>query len=116
VVILIDFSFGMTQTHVVFIEQPYVVKVSRVLAAKVKEYSVKEWLDWQPTEKNRFYLIEKSSGKVVNLEILSKEPFFFMHVINCFQEGNQVRLSEIEIKRNFIYTGSTMIFNVINCR
>jgi carotenoid cleavage dioxygenase-like enzyme len=96
----------MTKSHVVFIEQPYIVKVSRVLAAKVKDYSVKDWLDWQTTERNRFYLIEKSSGKIVNLEILSKDPFFFMHIVNCYQEGNKASKLVLKLYSTYIHNHS----------
>jgi len=88
------YSFGMTQDKIIFIEQPYIIKVSRVLSAKIKGYAVKDWLEWEPQDKNRFYIIDKKTGKVTNVEIMSSEAFFFLHFVNCYQIGNQVsRLS-----------------------
>jgi carotenoid cleavage dioxygenase-like enzyme len=48
-------------------------------------------LEWRPQEKNRFIIVEKNSGKVLKTEFISAESFYFMHIINCYEENNQVR-------------------------
>lgn len=39
--IIVFLSFGMTKNYIIYIEQPYVVKIQRVLAATMKDYAVK---------------------------------------------------------------------------
>jgi carotenoid cleavage dioxygenase-like enzyme len=51
----------------------------------VKGYCVKDWVEWRPEDKNRFYVIEKATGKVVKNEYMTAEAFFYMHVINCYE-------------------------------
>lgn len=89
-------SFGMTSKYILFIEQPYVASLAAIASALIKGHSVKDWLEWRPTLRNRFHLIEKESGKVVKTEIVSDSPFFFLHIINCYIEKDQVRILFIE--------------------
>lgn len=52
--------------------------------------TLKDILEWKPQDKNRFVIVEKSTGKVFNTEFLSSESFYFMHIFNCYEENNQV--------------------------
>jgi hypothetical protein len=83
-------SFGMSQNYIIFIEQPYLIKISRVLSSKLKGYAVKDWLEWRPQDKNRFYIVEKNTGHCLNVEILSEDSFFFLHFVNCYEEDDNV--------------------------
>ncbi|ODN02421.1 Beta,beta-carotene 9',10'-oxygenase [Orchesella cincta] len=85
-------SFGLTENYIVFIEQPYVVSLNKILSSVLtKGQSFKDWVEWNPECKNRFYIIDKSSGKVVsNAEFMSEEAFFFVHMINCYEDNGQV--------------------------
>lgn len=49
-----------------------------------------DWLEWRPQEKNKFVIVEKSTGKIFKTEFLSAEGFYFMHFANCYEEDNQV--------------------------
>jgi len=47
-------------------------------------------MEYRPEMKNRFYVIEKKTGKVTKTEFISAESFFFLHIANCYEEGNEV--------------------------
>lgn len=85
-------SFGLTENYIVFIEQPYVVSLNKILSSVLsKGQAFKDWVEWNPEYKNRFYIIDKSTGKVVsNAEFMSEEAFFFVHMINCYEDNGQV--------------------------
>lgn len=92
-------SFGMTKNYLVFIEQPYVMNITKAFYSvftkgliRQNGYSFKDWLDWRPEYKNKFFIIEKSTGKIINgkFDYLSAEPFFFLHIINCYEYNNQI--------------------------
>lgn len=83
-------SFGQTSKHVVLVEQPYVGNVKRVLgnAVKGRAEPMAASLEWHPDACNRFYLVAKADGEVLQrvFEFLSSAPFFFIHVVNCYEE------------------------------
>lgn len=83
-------SFGMTSKYILFIEQPYVASLAAIASALIKGHSVKDWLEWRPNLKNRFHIIDKETGKDVKTEIISSLPFFFLHIVNCYVENEQV--------------------------
>ncbi|CAL8109442.1 unnamed protein product [Orchesella dallaii] len=107
-------SFGMTKNYIVFIEQPFVVKVSRVLAATIKDYAVKDWLEWRESDKNRFLIIEKSTGKVFSTEYMSVDSFFFLHVINCYENENSQIIVDIATSKTPSSTGATTLSKLRN--
>lgn len=95
-------SFGMTSKYIVFIEQPYVASVAAIASALIKGHSVKDWLEWRPTLKNRFHLIDKETGKLIKTEIISAKPFFFLHITNCYVEHEQVIFPRFILYNNLI--------------
>jgi len=50
-----------------------------------------QYVEWRPEPRNRFFLIEKETGKVLKTEIYAAEAFFFLHFINAYEENYQVR-------------------------
>lgn len=83
----------MTSKYLVMIEQPHVLSLSKLLGSVMKGTdTVKDWMDWKGHEKNRFHIVEKATGKLLKAEILSENSFYFMHVINCFEENEQVNV------------------------
>ena len=85
-------SFGMTKNYIIFIEQPYCMGIAKAAFCIVKGqgYCFQDWLEWRPEHRNRFYIIDKESGKVVKSEFMSQDPFFFLHFINCYEDNNQI--------------------------
>lgn len=86
-------SFGISTNYIIFIEQPYAISLTKAAKAVVKGSSFKDWLEWKPNEKCKFYVIEKSTGNILKTEYYSSEPFFFLHFINCIEDiNNQVSI------------------------
>ncbi|CAG7818148.1 unnamed protein product, partial [Allacma fusca] len=82
-------SFGMSLNHIIFIEQPLVACMSKLLTALVKKTCVRDWLEWRGDDKNRFVIVSKN-GKLYKTDFYSKDSFYFMHTINCFEEEGQI--------------------------
>ncbi|CAG7659415.1 unnamed protein product [Allacma fusca] len=88
-------SFGMTQNYFIFIEQPFVLNATKLMSfglSRGQNQCFSEWLEWKPELGNRFYVIEKATGKLIKTEFMSDIPFFFLHYINCYEENGQVVL------------------------
>jgi len=83
-------SFGMTENYLIFIEQPMVLHNLKVAAIKLKGYCLNDCAEWLQDEKNKFCIVNKKSGKVVQREIYAEQPFFFMHFSNCFEQDGHV--------------------------
>jgi len=45
---------------------------------------------WKPEQKNRFTVIEKRTGKVSKVEIVSETAFSFVHFTNCWEENDEI--------------------------
>lgn len=82
-------SFGMSEKYIVLIEQPLLAHSIKLLASQVQGKALKDCLGWEPTEKTRFILIEKQSGKVLPTKYVGP-PFFFYHIINAYDEDGYV--------------------------
>lgn len=81
----------MTSKYLIFIEQPYVMNVTRAISSCIKgNQTFKDWLEWRPEIKNSFFIVEKETGRVLKTELLAESPFFFLHFINCYEENNQI--------------------------
>jgi len=89
-------SFGMTSKYIIMIEQPHVLCISKFLGSVLKGTdTVKDWMEWRGHEKNRFHIVEKTTGKLIKTEILSETSFYFMHIINCFEKDDQITIDVI---------------------
>ncbi|CAG7827335.1 unnamed protein product [Allacma fusca] len=90
----IHHSFGMSENYLVLIEQPYLLNGKKLLGWMFTGGAVKlnDFSEWRPDKTNRFVIVEKSTGKILKRKIESSEPFFFLHVINCYEENNQLLL------------------------
>lgn len=93
-------SFGLTKNYIICIEQPYGISVSKVLAASMKKHEQcqLDWMDWREGVRNRFILVHKQTGKVIKTDFYSATPFFFFHVINCYEENDQIIIDMPTIK------------------
>jgi len=100
-------SFGMTEEHIIFIEQPYIAIVSAIPMTLIKGYSIKDWMEWKPNLRNKFHIIEKKTGKVIKTEYTSASPFFFLHVVNSFHDRKTDQV-EISLKRPNTYVWTSL--------
>ena len=86
-------SFGMSENYIVLVEQPFVTSLPKILGAVMSPgQCIKDWTEWRARKtSNRFFIIDKESGKLFDgFEIYSKNPFFFYHFINCFEDGDSL--------------------------
>ncbi|CAG7677888.1 unnamed protein product, partial [Allacma fusca] len=88
----IHHSFGMSENYLVLVEQPYFLNAKKMIGSmfSVGQLPLNDFSEWDPEERNRFVIIEKSTGKILKRKIESSETFFFLHVINCYEENNQL--------------------------
>lgn len=88
-------SFGMSENYIVFVEQPLIINNMRLLSVNMKGRSLRECMDWDPNNVNRFYIIGKATGKVIDVKYKSTKPFFMFHHINTYEEDGQLILDVI---------------------
>ncbi|RZF43304.1 hypothetical protein LSTR_LSTR001565 [Laodelphax striatellus] len=98
-------SFGMSENYIVLIEQPFIYNMLKLLSVHVKKRCLRECLNWCPERTNRFFVIHKGTGDVIPVNFRSREPFFLLHHINCYEEDNQlvvdiVKHKEVEVLDN----------------
>ncbi len=86
-------SFTLTKNYIIFIEQPMVMNLKKAAASILKgSPTLNQYLEWRPELKNRFFVIEKETGKIMKTEFHSNEAFFYLHFINAYEENNQVNI------------------------
>lgn len=83
-------SFGKTPNYILLIEQPLVIVTQKVLAAFLHKSCNRDFMEYRPEIRNRFFVIDKHTGKVVKTDYVSSDPFFFLHFINCYEEDNEI--------------------------
>lgn len=83
-------SFGMSERFIIYIEQPFFINNMKLVTAHVKGRSLLDCMDWNPKESTRFILIDKKTGSISPIIYESETPFFFLHVINCYEEDNEL--------------------------
>lgn len=83
----------MTENYFVLIEQPFVLNGAKLLSFGLnrgQNQCFADFLEWKPELGNRFYIVEKSTGKVIKTEYVSQVPFFFLHYINCYEDDGHI--------------------------
>ncbi|XP_076359158.1 carotenoid-cleaving dioxygenase, mitochondrial-like [Tachypleus tridentatus] len=82
-------SFVISDNFIVFLEQPQLLNTLKLATSVVKGLALIECMDWMPKEKTRFYVIEKSTGKVLKT-VYKSEAFFVFHHVNAYEENNHI--------------------------
>eukprot|EP00096_Caligus_rogercresseyi_P011680 TRINITY_DN4685_c0_g1_i1.p1 TRINITY_DN4685_c0_g1~~TRINITY_DN4685_c0_g1_i1.p1 ORF type:complete len:544 (+),score=118.43 TRINITY_DN4685_c0_g1_i1:34-1665(+) len=83
-------TFGMTENNLIFCEQPWVSNMIKLTNCRSQGRSFKDCLEWMPSEKNRFYIIDKLTGRNMEIKYITDEPFYFLNFINCYESGNHI--------------------------
>ncbi|XP_076320434.1 carotenoid-cleaving dioxygenase, mitochondrial-like isoform X2 [Tachypleus tridentatus] len=84
-------SFAITENYIILLEQPHLVNTLKLAASVVRGQALIDCMDWTPKEKTKFFVIEKSTGKVTKTTYKS-EPFFVFHHVNAYEENEQIVL------------------------
>jgi len=66
------------------------MSVMKMTDAKMKGKSIREIMEWTPAEKNRFYIINKTTGEVSKTKYMTEVPFFFFHFVNSYEEDDHI--------------------------
>lgn len=83
-------SFGMSEKYIIFIEQPLIIMAKKMIAGILQKSCKRDYMEFKPEMKNRFHVVERSTGKLLKTEYISADPFFFLHIVNCFEQENEL--------------------------
>ncbi|CAH1405372.1 unnamed protein product [Nezara viridula] len=81
-------TFGMTKSFFVIVEQPLGISVMEKIAMNFNTkplYNILKWNDKHPT---LIHVVDRKSGK--NVKTFLAEPFFYLHIINQYEDNNHV--------------------------
>ncbi|RWS06190.1 Retinal pigment epithelial membrane-like protein [Dinothrombium tinctorium] len=82
-------SFAMSENHIILIEQPLFVNGFKLATCTPKGKALVDCLEWRPDNPARFHVIDKNTGKRLP-NLYESKAFFFFHVINAYEENNQI--------------------------
>ncbi len=96
---VMNHDFALTQEHMVFVIDPIVARIGRVIFGLD---SFGESLRWEPDKPTLVVLVPRDGGKPRTVEV---EPFFHFHVNNAFEDGGDtvvdlVRYDDYSIGEN----------------
>ncbi|GFY40021.1 beta,beta-carotene 9',10'-oxygenase [Trichonephila inaurata madagascariensis] len=83
-------SFGLTEHYVVFLEQPLLVNTVKMATSGIKGYCVRDSLEWTPSLKTKFHVIDRNTGEELKIKYQAKKPFFFFHHVNAYEEDGHI--------------------------
>uniref|UniRef100_A0A8D0H342 Carotenoid-cleaving dioxygenase, mitochondrial n=1 Tax=Sphenodon punctatus TaxID=8508 RepID=A0A8D0H342_SPHPU len=78
-------SFGMSENHVIFIEQPIKLNLWKFITARIRGKSFLDGMSWEPQCNTRFHVVNKNTGQMLSGQYHSKALAFF-HQINAFED------------------------------
>ncbi|MBX9705443.1 MAG: carotenoid oxygenase family protein [Gammaproteobacteria bacterium] len=84
-------SFSITENYIVLIDQPLRLNpIKLAWQTYFGKQSYYECYRWQPEQGTRFFIIEKSTGKIV--QQLVTDSFFMFHTINAYEVEQHIVL------------------------
>uniref|UniRef100_A0A146MFP7 Beta,beta-carotene 9',10'-oxygenase n=1 Tax=Lygus hesperus TaxID=30085 RepID=A0A146MFP7_LYGHE len=83
-------SFGLGEKQIVYIEQPLFMNGMKLISMTMKGKCMWDTMEWKPEEKNRFTVVDKSTGQVSPVIYESDVAFFYHHLINVYESNGQV--------------------------
>ncbi|XP_021372548.1 beta,beta-carotene 15,15'-dioxygenase-like isoform X2 [Mizuhopecten yessoensis] len=86
-------SFSVTENYYVFVEQPLVINILKILTCRIRGISIPDCLDYWPDEKVIFHVIDKATGEKVHESFeYQSDAFFTFHHVNAFEDGDSLVL------------------------
>ena len=86
--------FATTKNYYILVEQPYGVNVRQFLSQifSGSHFCYQKNMEYDETFKNRFLIVEKSTGKLLPQYIESSELFHYFHIGNSYEteDGNYI--------------------------
>ncbi|XP_053379605.1 carotenoid-cleaving dioxygenase, mitochondrial-like isoform X2 [Mercenaria mercenaria] len=86
-------SFSMTENYYVFVQQPLLSNVPKILLGRKMGYAFDSSLTSYPEIKNRFRIVDRKTGEEVNADhVIEADSFLFFHQINAYEEQGHIIL------------------------
>ncbi|KAK4313520.1 hypothetical protein Pmani_015136 [Petrolisthes manimaculis] len=82
-------TFGLTERHVVLLEQPLTIDVKAMVANTIRDKPFIGGMEWMENKLVKIHLLNRETGKEVKQKVKC-ERFFYMHIINCYEKDNHV--------------------------
>ncbi|XP_037549749.1 beta,beta-carotene 15,15'-dioxygenase isoform X1 [Nematolebias whitei] len=82
-------SFGMTENYIVFIEQPFKLDILRMATAYMRGVNWASCMKYCPDENTLIHLIDKNTGKKVEIKFYTGAMVVYHHV-NAFEDDGHV--------------------------
>eukprot|EP00096_Caligus_rogercresseyi_P004831 TRINITY_DN1937_c0_g1_i1.p1 TRINITY_DN1937_c0_g1~~TRINITY_DN1937_c0_g1_i1.p1 ORF type:complete len:427 (-),score=126.68 TRINITY_DN1937_c0_g1_i1:128-1303(-) len=91
-------AYGMTENYFLFCEQPVAFNVSQLMSSG---YSSESHMEYMQGETNHFYIMDKRSGKSMEMNYVSDRPYFFYQFINCYETENRIIIDALGYDNDF---------------
>ncbi|CAN9506137.1 unnamed protein product [Ophioblennius macclurei] len=95
-------SFGMTDNYIIFIEQPLKLDIVKMATAYMRGVSWASCMKFCPEENVLIHLIDKRTGKEVELKYHTEVMIVYHHV-NAFEDDGHVVFDVIAYDDNSLY-------------
>ncbi|XP_070538189.1 carotenoid-cleaving dioxygenase, mitochondrial-like [Ptychodera flava] len=82
-------SFGLTDNYIIYLEQPLVINVLKVLTSKFRGLPTTGCMEYRPKNKAYFHLINRHTGERLATEY-NASAFFCFHHINAYEDDGHV--------------------------
>ncbi|CAB4058636.1 BCMO1 [Lepeophtheirus salmonis] len=81
-------TYGMTQNYLIFCEQPMAFDIDQMKHANRSHYS--EFTKMMTGEKNQLHIVDKSTGRTMEITYVTDRPYNFFSFVNCYEEKSHV--------------------------
>uniref|UniRef100_A0A8C7YW35 Beta-carotene oxygenase 1 n=1 Tax=Oryzias sinensis TaxID=183150 RepID=A0A8C7YW35_9TELE len=95
-------SFGMTENYIIFIEQPFKLDILKMATAYMRGVNWASCMKFFPEENTLIHLIEKKTGKKVEMKYHTGSLVVYHHV-NAFEDDGHVVLDVIAYNDTSLY-------------
>ncbi|XP_040571425.1 beta,beta-carotene 15,15'-dioxygenase [Lepeophtheirus salmonis] len=83
-------SFGMTDNYLIFCEQPMAYDVNKLKHNKNQRSSSRDCLEWMAGERNHFYIVDKKTGRNIEINYVTDRSYFFFNFVNCYESRGHI--------------------------
>ncbi|XP_040570275.1 beta,beta-carotene 15,15'-dioxygenase [Lepeophtheirus salmonis] len=83
-------TFGMTDNYLIFCEQPMAYDVNKLKHNKNQGKSYRDCLEWMAGERNHFYIVDKKTGRNIEINYVTDRSYFFFNFVNCYESGKHI--------------------------
>ncbi|XP_056318303.1 beta,beta-carotene 15,15'-dioxygenase [Danio aesculapii] len=95
-------SFGMTENYIIFVEQAFKLDIVKLATAYFRDINWGSCLKFDQDDINVFHLVNKKTGKAVNVKYYA-DPFVTFHHINAYEDDGHVVFDLITYKDSKLY-------------